>query len=176
MWLISLILIFSIVGGIIVALKRNNSNDTHNTICKETATKNYRAFYNNPIIIEHFKNIEDIEKKYSVLYNLKDFHGQRMDNLISQCIRDITISEEYVAIHKKYGEEIPPSYVSFKRLAIIYEKRQEYDNAIQVCIKAIELGFTDNNEMYGRIARLLRKSGRMEEAQNYLQIGKKTQQ
>ena len=149
----------------------NNRMDyTNHPISREMSIENWKLFHNSPIINEHFKNLEDIENKYKVLYNLKDFFSPRMDNLIDHCNRDISIAEEYIAIHHRFGQEIPPSYGSFKRLAIIYEKRQEYDAGIDVCLKAINLGFIDNGEMYGRIARLLRKSGRIDEANKYQQI------
>ena len=148
----------------------SRSNYINQPVSRELSHENWKLFNNSIVIKEHFKNIEDIENKYKVLYNLKDFFGPRMDNLIAHCERDISIAEEYIAVHHRFGQQIPPSYVSFKRLAIIYEKRQEYDAGIEVCLKAIKLGFTDNGDMYGRVARLLRKSGRIEEADKYQQI------
>lgn len=153
----------------------NRDNNARNDyisqpVSRELSMENWKLFHNSPVINEHFKNIEDIENKYKVLYNLKEFFGPRMDNLIDHCERDISIVEEYIAVHHRFGQQIPPSYVSFKRLAIIYEKRQEYDAGIEVCLKAIKLGFTDNGDMYGRVARLLRKSGRIDEADKYQQI------
>lgn len=51
-------------------------------------------------------------------------------------------------------------FIWFKQLAIIYENREQYDEAISVCEKAIEYGFVDDGtkgKMPERITRLMQK-------------------
>lgn len=131
----------------------------------------FHAYYEEPVIKEHYNNIETIEAQYSVLYNLKQFHSPQMDNLISLCEKDISIAKEFCRLCKSYNRDIPPSYNTFKRLAIIYDKRKEYDKAIAVCVKSIELGFVEDGtpgKMYGRLARMIRLSGSDKSVDYYL--------
>ena len=64
---------------------------------------------------------------------------------------DIEIADEFVA---EFGEV--PRIPSFKRLAIIYEKQDQYADAIAVCDRALESGTTDgtNGGFEGRNNRL----------------------
>lgn len=110
---------------------------------------------------QHFDNLETIKAQYSVLYNLDRFHSPEMDNLILLCIQDISLAER-LGNYWKYAWKELPQYETFKRLAIIYEKRKEYPLAIDVCVSAIHLGYIkdgSDGQMYGRLAKLLRKSG-----------------
>lgn len=126
-----------------------------------------------PYVDQHFKNVEEIGVKYSVLNNSRVYFGRRMDELIALCKRDI----ELAPIIKQYYNEMfvdnrLPTYESYKRLAIIYEKRREYAEAAQVCASAIMLGFDDDGttgKMYGRLARLLRLRGVKQTADEFLQ-------
>ena len=70
-------------------------------------------------------------------------------------------------------------YSSYKRLAIIYEKRKEYMNAIDVCVRAIRAGFVDDDtsgKMYGRLARMIRLSGVDKPMEYYIGDGSTTEQ
>lgn len=123
----------------------------------------YYSLYDNPIVKKHYENIEKIEPMYSVIYNLKSFGSPEAIQLISICEKDILIAEEFIQAHKSVGADVPPSYASFKRLAMIYEKRKEYDKAINICVKAIKVGFIEDGtkgKMYGRLARMIRLSGK----------------
>lgn len=60
----------------------------------------------------------------------------------------------------EYGQEIK-SYPSFTRLAIIYEKREQYEEAVNVCTQALICDFDDNGSIYPRLARLLIKTSGM---------------
>ncbi len=156
--LFAIILIWSVLASQSKQTQKTSISVQQTELQKQLESqKQYFEFHNNPVLTEHHKNIEEIEAKYSLLYNLKKFDSPEMDELIEQCKRDIFIADEYVSLHKHYGAEIPPSYVTFKRLAIIYEKRGQIKEAIDVCTEAIELGFTDKDTMYGRLARLQRK-------------------
>lgn len=119
----------------------------------------------------HYKLLEKIKMNYTVVMNLGDEYSPKMDNIILDCKRDISIAQEFYNYCKEkadyYKEPIEnelPNYESFKRLAIIYEKRREYEKAIEVCQKAIDIGFwrdgTDG-QMPGRMARLYKKLNKL---------------
>lgn len=130
--------------------------------------------YGSPLYREHYKNIEKIEMQYSVLHNLRAYYSPEMDGLIELCKQDIAILEPIKALHKQYGAEfVNCNWVSFKRLAIIYERRKEYDKAIEVCRQAIAsdmLHDGSKGQMPGRLARLLRISGKLPQDKNSTEI------
>ncbi len=119
--------------------------------------KKYSRFTN-----RHYELIEEIKEAYSVILNLKGIDAKEMQQVIDLCFEDIELApilKEYWT--QAYPEHNLPSYPSFKRLAIIYEKRKEYDQAIEICKQAIELGYISDGSsgMRGRLARLIRKKG-----------------
>lgn len=128
------------------------------------------AAYKNPIVEEHFDNMEKIKVQYNIIFNLKDYYSPATDSLIKLCERDIEIAPQVVKTFSTHGEEPPYSYYTFRQLAILYERRKEYEDAIDVCIKSIKLGFTDNGEIFGRLARLLKKSGYEGSVGDYIEL------
>lgn len=125
-------------------------------------------------IREKYKNIIDLhneyigkyEKMYSVLLNSNLLKTENAEGLIKLILADIEIAPEWKAmdyeISKVYETEPIRYYPAFTRLALVYEKREEYAKAIEICQRAIELGY-DNDKtkggMQGRIARLCKKAG-----------------
>lgn len=120
------------------------------------------------ILDEHYKNVENINMLYTIANNLSLPDSPQMQQVIDLCIKDIELAPQILnyckEIANNYDEDLEKhliNYVSFQRLAIIYEKQKEYQKAIDVCKKAIELGFYKdgtNGQMPGRLARLIKKS------------------
>ena len=118
------------------------------------------------IIRAHFNYIEKINMLYSVISNLESCFSPKMQKVIDLCIEDIKLAplyKEYWLENAKICNfsETLPSYPSFQRLAIIYEKQKEYQKAIDVCNYAIQLGFYRDGtlgQMPGRLARLIKKA------------------
>lgn len=85
-----------------------------------------------------------------------DLYSEKMEHAIYFLIKDCQLARDVRRYYESEGiEEL--KYPSFKRLAMIYEKREEYDKAIDICNQAIERGFTDDgtaNGMTGRIEKL----------------------
>lgn len=115
----------------------------------------------------HFKLLEKIKMNYTVVMNLGDEFSPQMESVIEDCKRDISIAKEVYNYYMEKAkldnqplEDYIPNYESFKRLAIIYEKRKEYQKALDVCQKSIDIGFykdgTDG-QIPGRMARLYKK-------------------
>ena len=118
----------------------------------------------------HYELIQEKGVAYTIANNLSMPDSPEMDKVIDLCNEDIRLSK----LFKAYWEEVRkaecyegaydrlPVYPSFKRLAIIYEKRKDYDKAISICQQAIELGYVNDGtdgQMPGRMARLMRKAG-----------------
>lgn len=120
-----------------------------------------------PILNEHYKNVEKINMLYTVANNLSLPDSPQMQQVIDLCLKDIELAPQILnyckEIANNYDEDLEKhliNYVSFQRLAIIYEKQKEYQKAIDVCKKAIELGFYKDGtsgQMPGRLARLIKK-------------------
>lgn len=123
------------------------------------------------IVNMHFKLIEKIKMNYTIVMNLGDVFSPQMDSVINDCLKDISLAQDFYNYCKEkaeyYNEPIEnhlPLYDSFKRLSIIYEKRKEYIKAIEICQQAITIGFykdgTDG-QLPGRIARLYKKVNKL---------------
>ena len=124
------------------------------------------------IVDNHNKLNDEINVKYSVARELTTFDSPEMEHVIELCKQDIAYAPAII----KYDNELQELYEdtdwytpilfydTFKRLAIIYEKRKEYDKAIDVCKQAINLGITKDGSQggyHGRMARLIRKNGNL---------------
>lgn len=129
--------------------------------------KKYESVYNS-----HIKLEDEINLKYSVAKELKTFDSPEMNEIIELCIKDIS----YAPLMIKYRQELKVAgeneswyaplerYDTFKRLAIIYEKRKEYDKAIDICKQAINLRLIKDGSQGGypgRMARLTRKNNNL---------------
>lgn len=155
-----------IIAGIKLyqASKQKSANTYINSLYSEIdrnvanheISKNYSSQY--------YSGLEEIESMWSVLYNLKTYNGEKANVFEIKCRQNISALFEMLEINKKYGFDntIPPHVPSYVRLAMLYEKQERYEEAINVCVEAIRAGaINDGNKgkMYGRLARLIRKSG-----------------
>lgn len=120
--------------------------------------------YDDPKVIRYSKiyynNLEKLEERYSVLYNLGLIEGVEVDEFIKLCEQNIVDFNRYKEACRPYKEEMPYSVPAYKRLAMIYEKQGRYKEAIEICAKAINNGIVDDGtkgRMRGRLARLIRK-------------------
>ena len=154
--------------------KKSNSSTFKLEDSDYFSSKEYQDFFNfhnEKTIKDHYKNLETIESQYIVLYNLNSFFSPQMDNLIKFCWDDINLAEHFIYLHKKYNQQIPTDYGTFKRLAIIYDKRKEYEEAIKVCVRSKKQGFIEDGtsgKMYGRLARMIKRSGSEQPLDYYL--------
>jgi tetratricopeptide (TPR) repeat protein len=89
-----------------------------------------------------------------VYYKQRDDRKDAIEKCIQYCKKDIEIADEFVV---EFGEV--PRIPSFKRLAIIYERQEQYADAIAVCDQALEIGTTDGTKggFEGRKDRLRKK-------------------
>ena len=127
---------------------------------KKPIQQPYSTYKPNPIADTYFKHMEQINVMWSVLSNLKTFTGEQAQQLESLCIQNISEYKQYVQYYD--GIEPPHHAPAFVRLAMLYEKQQEYEKGINVCVDAIRSGAYEDNskgKMYGRLARLINKSG-----------------
>ncbi|MGP4073822.1 tetratricopeptide repeat protein [Piscibacillus sp. B03] len=113
------------------------------------------------------KNPIDLHFTYNQLidlyYKQRDEWNHALSDCIKYCKKDINKMDEIIREFKK-----DPSYKkngslprmpSFERLAIIYDKQGNYQEAINICKKAISYGLNDKTKggFKGRIERLEKK-------------------
>lgn len=117
-----------------------------------------------PATNKYYTGLENIEAMWSVMCNLKITTGEKADQFEKACYENIEDLKSMIAAEKSinHPSDIPPHVPAFVRLAMLYEKQQRYEEAINICVTAIKCGAThDGNKgtMYGRLARLIKKSG-----------------
>lgn len=109
---------------------------------------------------KYFELIEQANEKYSVLNSLGILSGEKASDLIELCRSCIKVEADIKAKREYYENCTFPVSPPYKLLAMIYEKRCEYDNVISTCVEAIRAGYaTDGTKggMRGRIARAIKK-------------------
>lgn len=109
-----------------------------------------------PVADKYYTLLEKIEKDWSTLYNLKDYTGTLSQKIEQECLDSIHWFNKMHAIDIKYSETSPKNIPAFKRLAMLYERRSDYERAIDMCKQAISLGMDERS----RMLRMIKKSGR----------------
>lgn len=127
---------------------------------------------------QYYKLIEEIENDYTVLIN--GLGGDDTETkLENKCVQGTIYFHELVPFWKKYEQAIPHSSPPFKRLAMLRERRGDYEGAALACVQQMRLGsFGDGSKggMRGRLARLIKKGNLsekvdiMREANRFLEI------
>ena len=115
-------------------------------------------------IDKYYKGMEEIESMWSIMYNLKIINGEQADIFEQKCKDNISDLYKMLDANRKYGFDstMPTRVPSYIRLSMLYEKQERYIDAINICVESIKAGaINDGNKgkMYGRLARLIRKSG-----------------
>ena len=118
--------------------------------------------YRNPYGDKYFREMDKIEAMWSVLQNLRIFTGEQADTFEMACKRNINSYHYMIDYERKHGFQAPRHAPCYVRLAMLYEKQERYEEGINICVMAIKAGAWDDHSsgrMYGRLARLIRKSG-----------------
>lgn len=105
---------------------------------------------------KYFPQIHEIEEEWSILYNLKNYTGERAQKLEQYCIQNIKLYKKMAEIEKEYNQTPPPNAPAFKRLAMLYEKQVRYEEAVSVCSDALFSGAWGDG-MRPRLARMIKR-------------------
>ena len=113
--------------------------------------------------LDRSKDPVDLHFAYNYLiklyYKLRD-EDDYLEECINYCEKDIKLFEEKLK-DEPFFKENEPRVHSFKRLAIIYKKQERYEDAIEVCKKAIKYDMSDGTKS-GFKGRLERLEGKLE--------------
>lgn len=112
---------------------------------------------------EHFDLMPKIDELYSSVMHSKDYFGSKAKKLEALCKRDISLAPDVWKSMKQSSPQLRtrPTYPSHRQLATLYERRGEYDKAVEICRKAIRDGYNDDGtqmKMSGRIERIKEKA------------------
>lgn len=117
--------------------------------------KTYRA-----LTLRSFNLQQSIESDYSVLINLGITSGPKINAFAHKCTKSMNLLETLAPYEAKYHQPPTTYCVAAKRLAMIYERCENYDAAADVCVHALKRGWYDDGtkaSMRGRLAKLIRK-------------------
>lgn len=137
----------------------HTSADYTQGLDEEPGMKELRA-----VTTKYFDGVQKIQSMWSVLYNLNGFSGEHADIFETTCYENLADLQTMLCMNQKYGydSKMPSHVPAYVRLAMLYEKQKNYQEAINICVEAIKKGAVlDGNQgqMHGRLARLIRKSG-----------------
>lgn len=109
-----------------------------------------------PVADRYIELITQIKSDWSRLIHIKDYKSTLANKIEKDCLAAIVLYEKIQKIDKKYDEDPMTGSPVFSKLALLYERRNEYENAINVCKKAYEFKIDETN----RMLKLIKKAGR----------------
>ena len=109
-----------------------------------------------PVADRYIELITQIKSDWSRLIHIKDYKSTLANKIEKDCLAAIVLYEKIQKIDKKYDEDPMTGSPVFSKLALLYERRNEYENAISVCKKAYEFKIDETN----RMLKLIKKAGR----------------
>lgn len=129
---------------------------------------------------QYYALLEEIESNYSVATNTAAPDSDVYDKIEKKCLDTIVLFQMLVPLWDKYERGIPSSCPAYKRLAMIREKRGDYEGAALACVQQLRLGIDGDGTkggMRGRLARMVKKGSlditspeAMNEISKYLEI------
>lgn len=111
-------------------------------------------------ITKYIELMTQIQEAYSVINNVGSFLDDAGDALIEKCVEAMNIEMEIREKQEYYNDCIFNMSQPCKTLAMIFEKRGEFQRAATICVYAIENGYTSDGTkggMKGRLARMIKK-------------------
>lgn len=107
-----------------------------------------------------FELLTHIQEAYSVINNVGSFTDVAGDSLIESCSKAMDIEAEIREKRQYYENCVFDMSPPCKTLAMVFEKRCEYQRAATICVYAIENGYINDGTkggMRGRLARMIKK-------------------
>ena len=109
---------------------------------------------------QYYELLTQIKETYSVINNVGSFSDDAGDELIKSCALAINIEADIKEKRERYEDCVFDMSSPCKTLAMIFEKRCEYQRAATICVYAIQNGYTSDGTsggMRGRLARMIKK-------------------
>lgn len=125
---------------------------------REDAIALYTKYQNElkPVSDKYYNLMTKIERNWSVLYNSKNYTGRLAVSFEKDCLDDIAYYKKMYEIDLKYGESSPLNVPAFRRLAMLYEKQERFEESVTICKEALLYGIDKRS----RMLRMIKKAGR----------------
>lgn len=122
--------------------------------------KERKVYSQNPYMDKYCKDMEQVEVMWAVLRNL--YSDEQAAHFERFCRMNIAEYRDMYAFDMEHEQEPPHHAPCCVRLAMLYERQGKLKEAIDTCAFAIRIGAYEDGskgQMYGRLARLIKKSG-----------------
>lgn len=110
-----------------------------------------------PIFNKYSETLELIKNQWSNLYKSKDYNGKLASKIEKECYEAISYFEQVQDIDRRHNQPTMNGSPVYTKLALLYERRGDYEKGIEVCKMAIKVGMGE----YGRMEKLIKKAGRI---------------
>lgn len=121
---------------------------------------------------QYYELITKIKETYSVINNLGSFSDAEGDKLIESCSDALGLEAELKEKMEYYENCVFDMSPVCKTLAMIYEKRGQYQMSASICAYAIENGYVSDGTaggMRGRLSRMIKK-GNLPLTENFKEL------
>lgn len=111
-------------------------------------------------LTQYYEFLTQIQETYSVINNIGSFCGEEGEKLIENCALAMGIEENIREKRQYYEDRVLDMSPPCKTLAMVFEKRGDYQTAATICAYAIENGYVSDGTksgMRGRLARMIKK-------------------
>jgi len=108
-----------------------------------------------PLFNEYSESALNIKTEWKTISNEKIYSGHRANLFVELCKHNIELYKKMVILENQHSRDHLQESEGYKRLAMIYEKQENYEKAIEVCKEAILLG--DIKSMPSRLDRMIKK-------------------
>lgn len=109
-----------------------------------------------PVFNKYSDLLALIKRQWSDLYKSKDYNSKLASKIEKECYEAISYYEQVQNIDRRHNQPVMNGSPAYTKLALLYERRGDYENGIKVCKIAIKAGMDERNRMKS----LIKKSGR----------------
>lgn len=128
----------------------------------------------------YYGALPSLDTLWSVLYNTKDFNGKNAQKYEQICLDNIfAFKKIYSTYSVPYDVPLFDCVPAYRRLAMLYEKQGRYEEAVSICMDAInhdvpnEPGDGGSKKIYARLARMAKKAGILDRSDIALMLDNK---
>lgn len=109
-----------------------------------------------PVFNKYSDLLALIKRQWSDLYKSKDYNSKLASKIEKECYEAISYYEQVQNIDRRHNQPTMNGSPVYTKLALLYERRGDYEKGIDVCKMAIRIGMSE----HGRMEKLIKKSGR----------------
>lgn len=109
-----------------------------------------------PVLNKYCELLKLVKHQWSDLYKSKDYNSKLASKIEKECYEAISYFEQVQNIDKRHNQPTMNGSPVYSKLAILYERRGDYEKGIEVCKMATKVGMSE----YDRMEKLIKKAGR----------------